>query len=482
MSRMPIRVRLTAAFALAMLVVLVGSGLFIYVRLMNDLDEHLDTGLRGRADAIAMLARDPGYTLPAADWTVLDEDEETFAQILAADGRVLHATPGVREPGLRPVDVRRALQGAVWIERTVAGVQGPVRVHARPVSGGGAPRVVAVGQSRDDRDEILAGLVTDFGVGGLIAVVVASLFGYALARSGLAPVEAMRRRAAAVSLSRADLGLPVPRAHDEVRRLAETLNDMLGRLRRSFERERRFVADASHELRTPIAVVKTELEGALRSGDCGPEVHQALVAAVEECDHLGQLAEDLLVLARSAEGQLPVHAEDVDALTLLADLRERFADRAAQRGRVIELDVQDGVRLRADVLRLRQALANLIDNALRHGGGTIALAARSPSPAVVELDVFDEGPGFGDDISARAFERFARGDRARARGGTGLGMAIVRAIAEAHGGEAAIVPGPGARVRITLPAPARPRLDHGPADATAPTPDGARIAGRGRAR
>ena len=169
----------------------------------------------------------------------------------------------------------------------MAGIEGTVRVLARPVPRRfGAPAVVAVGRSLDDRDEALAGLVASFAVGGPLAVVLASVIGYALATVGLAPVEAMRRRAAAVSLSGEDNRLPLPLAHDEIPRLGTTLNDMLDRLRRSFERERRFVDDASHELRTPVAVIKAELEGALRIGDCGPQVHEALVAAVEECDRL----------------------------------------------------------------------------------------------------------------------------------------------------------------------------------------------------
>src|SRR5439155_14979406 len=176
---------------------------------------------------------------------------------------------------------------------------------------------------------------------------------------------------------RAGEQLPLPRAQDEIRRLGETLNEMLDRLRRSFERERRFVADASHELRTPVAVIKTELEGALRSGDFGPEVRESLVAAVEECDHLAQLAEDLLVIARASEGELPVQREELQIRPLLEGVRERFVDRAEQQGRRIRIDADDDRRLSADPLRLRQALGNLVDNALRHGDGQVVLASRS---------------------------------------------------------------------------------------------------------
>jgi signal transduction histidine kinase len=286
-----------------------------------------------------------------------------------------------------------------------------------------------------------------------VAVLLASGLGYLLATAGLRPVEAMRRRAREVSLS--DGGgelLPLPAARDEIRRLGETLNEMLDRLRRSFERERRFVADASHELRTPVAVIKAELEAALRAGDHDSQVRAALVAALEECDHLAQLAEDLLVVARAAEGELPVRREPVAIRPLLEGVRERFDDRARERGREIRVDGAGDLSVEADEFRLRQALGNLVDNALRYGEGEIVLSSRRPpDAAALELDVSDQGPGFEPALAERAFERFARGDEARTRGGTGLGLAIVRAIAEAHGGGAEIVAGDGAVVRIRLP-------------------------------
>ncbi len=302
----------------------------------------------------------------------------------------------------------------------------------------------------DDRDDVLGGLITTFAVASPVAVLVASLLGYVLAGAALRPVEAMRARAAGVSLAPGGERLPLPAARDEIRRLGETLNEMLDRLSRSFERERRFVADASHELRTPVAVLKTELEGALRAGGHAPEVRAALVAAVEECDQLAQLAEDLLVLARAGEGRLPVRPEPLAVAPLLEGVRDRFSDRAGQHGRDIRVAVGE-LTVTADPLRLRQALGNLVDNALRHGAGAITLAGRAADGGVA-LEVSDEGPGFGNDIAGRAFERFARGDAARTRGGSGLGLAIVRAIAEAHDGRASLE---GAAVRLWLPSQGR---------------------------
>jgi two-component system, OmpR family, sensor kinase len=293
-------------------------------------------------------------------------------------------------------------------------------------------------------------MIAAFAVGAPIAVALASVLGYLLASAGLAPMEAMRRRASRVSLDRHGERLPLPAARDEVRRLGETLNDMLDRLQRSFERERRFVADASHELRTPVAVLKTEIEAALRTDDAGPHAREALTAALDECDNLAQLAEDLLVIARSADGRLPVRHEELRARPLLESVHDRFADRAEQHGRKIRVEAADDLVVRADPLRVRQALGNLVDNALRHGDGEIVLTARHADGGV-EIDVADQGPGFAPEIAAQTFERFTRGDASRTRGGAGLGMAIVRAIAEAHGGRTEVAAADGAVVRLWLP-------------------------------
>ena len=445
MSSVPIRLRLTAAFALAMVVVLAAAGLFVYLRLKADLDETVSTALETRTAAVAA----SGEAAAGAP----EDSEEGFAQLLSPqDGRVLDSAGGASGPVLTPEELTLAGAGGErTVEREVPGIEGKVSIRFGPSDEPEAGAVVAVGQSLDDRDETLAGLAASFAIGGPIAVLVASLLGYALAAAGLAPMEAMRRRAAGVSLEHDGERLPLPAARDEIRRLGETLNAMLDRLHDSYERERRFVADASHELRTPVAVIKTELEGALRAGGHEPEVRAGLSAALEECDHLALLAEDLLVLARNGEDGLALRVEALEAGALLEGVRERFADRARERGRAIRVEAANGLRLEADELRLRQALSNLVDNALRYGAGEVVLSSRA-SDGGSQLEVADSGPGFPPELGERAFERFSRGDVARSRGGTGLGLAIVRAIAEAHGGRAKIVPtGRGATVRISLP-------------------------------
>lgn len=450
-GRLPIRVRLTAAFAATMLAMLTGAALFVYLRLRADLDDAVNARLLARAQALSSTSPDS-----LLSGVVLEDHEESFVQVLTVDGAVLNTVGKARSAALSPAQSRTAAGRSLLVEGHVEGIDGVARMLARPHAGRHGPVVLLAGQSLNDRNEALSGVVTSFAGGGAVAVLLASMTGYLLARAGLAPVEAIRRRALQVSLAAADEGLPLPVARDEVRRLGQTLNDMLDRLRASFERERRFVADASHELRTPIAVVKTELEAALRTGDYGPAVRQGLLAAVEECDRLAQLADDLLVLARLSEAGLPVRAQPIRPRSLLEEVRDRYVDRAVQRDRHVDVQVAvaDDRAFDADPDRLRQALGNLFDNSLRHGAGDITLRVRR-ADAGVWLEVTDCGPGFAPDIAGRAFERFARGDAARTRGGAGLGLAIVAAVAHAHGGTAAIIaapdPRPIAGVRIWLP-------------------------------
>jgi signal transduction histidine kinase len=226
---------------------------------------------------------------------------------------------------------------------------------------------------------------------------------------------------------------------------------MLGRLQAVLARERSFVSDASHELRTPLAILRTELELALRGKHTQEELEDALRSAAEEAERLSGLAEDLLVIARSDQGRLPVRPEALDAGEVLARVAGRFQTRARAEGRPLAAEATPGVELVADPARVEQALANLVDNALTYGDGTVMLSARADNGSV-ELHVRDEGPGFPPDFLPRAFERFTRADEARTRGGSGLGLAIAAAVAGAHGGRAHArnVEG-GADVWIELP-------------------------------
>ncbi|MBA2516890.1 MAG: HAMP domain-containing histidine kinase [Solirubrobacterales bacterium] len=227
---------------------------------------------------------------------------------------------------------------------------------------------------------------------------------------------------------------------------------MLERLETAFARERTFVSDASHELRTPLAILKTELELALRGGRSVGELEAALRSAAEETDRLVQLAEDLLVIARSDQGRLPIRPSETQADDMLEAVRARFARRALEQDVELVVTAPDGIGLVADRLRVEQAVSNLVDNALRHGGQRIELSCDGVGESV-ELHVRDDGPGFPPDFIDAAFERFTRADSGRGRGGAGLGLAIVAAIAQAHGGRVSAHNHPegGADVSVILP-------------------------------
>src|SRR6201999_2872577 len=258
------------------------------------------------------------------------------------------------------------------------------------VRGGAGGKVGGVvGEPLAQREKALDSLRALLIIGGPLALLLASLVGYAMAAAALRPVERMRRRAAAVTASETSERLPVPLANDEIGRLGRTLNEMLSRLEAAFARERAFVSDASHELRTPLAILRTELELALRGEHTKAELEDALRSAAEEAERLSSLAEDRLVIARSDQGRLPVHPEPLVADEVLERVAGRFQTRARVEGRPITAEPSEGVALNADLARIEQALANLVDNALTYGEGTVVLSARREN-GCVELHVFDE--------------------------------------------------------------------------------------------
>jgi two-component system OmpR family sensor kinase len=448
MKRLPITVRLTVAFAGAMLLVLLGAALFVGLRLWADLDDRVDNNLRAR-NAAALNAYRDGTSLAAV---ALEDPEESFVQLLDGSGSVLQSAGTVIGPAIFAEEVRQALDGAVVVERNLPGVDGPARILASRIMADNSQLTIVTGQSLLDRNEALASVINSFIWGGLTSLMLASAAGYGLARAGLAPVEAMRRRATDISVSGFAAGLPLPPARDEVRRLGETLNAMLARTHEAFERERRFVADASHELRTPLAVMQTELDGALLMRPAEPDVRLALVSVRSECCRLTRLADDLLVLARFDDGRLPLRPATVDVAGLLALARDQYADLAAEAGRFIVLDAPQNVLVKADPDRVRQVVRNLLDNAIRHGDGEIALRASQLADGV-EISVSDQGSGFPTGFLDRAFERFSRADSARGEGGAGLGLALVRAIALAHGGRVWITTKVVTTVHVWLPSP-----------------------------
>jgi two-component system OmpR family sensor kinase len=452
MSRIPIRARLTLAFALAMAVVLAAIGAFLYLRLESSLDEAINESLQADAAQVQAQVERGSAVGPIGD------PDDRFAQVLDESGRVV-ASAGDAQLGTTPlldpsaVSTVLAAGSATTELGEVAGLAGDARILAVPVRTDDASLVVLAGASLEDRDETVRGFLTELFVVAPIALLLASLLGYGLATLALRPVESMRREAEAISAAEPGRRLPVPESRDEISRLGETLNEMLGRLESALERERSFVADAGHELRTPLALLKTELELALRRPRTEAELAQAVSSAAEEAERLSQLAEDLLLLARSDRSQLPLDREPLRVADLLGTVAARFEGRAQEASRTIEVEDPGAVEVSADRLRVEQALGNLVANALGHGDGTVRLAAEVRNGRV-ELHVRDVGAGFPPDFLPNAFDRFTRADGARSGAGTGLGLAIAEAVAAAHGGSAhaANRDGGGGDVWLSFPA------------------------------
>jgi two-component system, OmpR family, sensor kinase len=453
LSRTSIRLRVTLAFTAVMTIVLGATGIFVYLRFGAELDNAINNGLRSRAGDVAALVKEVDSGLSEGR-SPLAGRAENFAEIMTRDGTVLDATTQLRGRVLLTThELRRAARSAILLDRgPLPGLRGRSRLLATPISSGTRRMVVVVGTSTEPLTESRADLLQLLLLGGPIALLLAAIAAYGVATAALRPVEAMRSRAAEISTAAPDERLPVPQTGDEVARLGSTLNAMLARLGDALAHERRFVADASHELRTPLAILKMELELALARGRSHEELHDALASAAEETDRLTQLAEDLLVIAQSDQGKLPLTLVETDIAEVFGGVVDRFSRRASDRGRSLDISVEPGLGAPVDRLRVEQALGNLVDNALRYGDGPVRLDARG-SDGCVELHVVDRGPGFSAEFADRAFERFSRADASHGQGGSGLGLAIVDSIARAHHGTTRLARSPegGADVALILP-------------------------------
>lgn len=456
---MPIRLRVALVFVAALAVAFAAGGWLFYSRLSASLLNATDAALAAQLSQAGRYLQGPRTAPgPAVDTKLLPG--EYVVQVLDASGRVRAAsTDAGRKPLLPSATVAQARRGEVALTSTID--DDPARLVAAPFAG--RPGWVAIaGVSLDESSRTLGGVTAALWIGGAAFLILAGSGAYWLARAALVPVERMRREAAALSGTGTGSTLQVPRTHDEIAALAVTMNDLLVRLRGALAQQRAFAADASHELRTPFAVLAGELELASRPGRSKEELAAAVATAREEVTRLARITDDLLLLARGDESKLAVRPEPADIAAVLAQSADRAGARAAAAGVTCRVDAPAGLVATVDPGRIRQAVDNLVDNALRFAPrGTDIVLSAGRAGALLVIEVRDSGPGFPPDFLPHAFERFRRPDRDRARntGGAGLGLAIAAAIARAHGGwaDARNLPGGGAVVRLELPGDPRPR-------------------------
>ncbi len=448
-----VRVRLALWYVGVMVVVLAVYIAAVFELVRTNASGVLDEQLRVDFDwASDMLAQRPDGTIAPYDET--GEGDSPWLQVWSLNGQLLYDTPEARRNPV-PASDQLAVKADEQIV-TVPGVSPPYRILSGPSRIGGQPVVVQVARSELTITQSMKQLLFVLLLGLPFGVAAAGLGGYSLARRALAPVDRMSERARLITAERLKERLPVDNPDDELGRLATVFNETLTRLESSFEQMRRFTADASHELRTPLTVIRSVGEVGLRGRRDEVAYREIIGSMLEEVDRLARLVDRLLMLSRADTGQSKLSTDIVDLSELADEVAAQLGVLAEEKQQSITLERNGAPRWTGDRLVLRQALLNLVDNAIKYSpvGGRITIrVAESPAAAVVEVS--DTGPGIPEELQSRIFDRFYRLDKSRSRdnGGTGLGLSIAKWAVEVNGGQLTLekTNGVGSTFRITLP-------------------------------
>jgi heavy metal sensor kinase len=383
------------------------------------------------------------------------EHENLSAVVYGGDGKVLERTEQLAADSVpaRPAvsdNERRVRDKAIAILGRQRVLEGNLHVGDRPLS-------IVIMAPLEEADHELGELRTVLLTAVPVVLLLSGGLAYVLARKALAPMERLRRSTEEITADRLHRRLPIINAQDELGRLTETFNAMIGRLERSFAEIRRFTADASHELRTPLTAIRAEAEVALAK-PLGLAEHQQLLGSIlEECDRLTRLTDQLLALARE-DAHAPRQAQEaVDLASLVDDVAETMRPLAETKQVRLRVEADGKVSISGDAARLREVFFNLLDNAIKYTaeGGEIEVRVGDNGSEVI-VTVRDTGIGIPVEHLPHVFERFYRVDKARSRaeGGTGLGLSIAQSIIAAHGGRIELVssPGQGTTCSVRLPA------------------------------
>lgn len=464
-----VRFRLTLWYAASVSIVLAVFGALLYGLVHYQLSRHHDGGLQAAAAEVSQVLSEH------ADCEHLtDEQHGRLDQIghtilfheVEGERRVFYRSPDSAGWTGR-IDVRGEAPPSDdgWFE-TLPGDHGPVRMYSQPYrSRAGRRGLIHVVHGIGDIVQPLASLRLALMVMAPVAVLLSGLGGYWLAGRALAPVDHVTRMAREIEASSLGRRLPSPKAADEIGRLVETLNQMIARLETSFEGMKRFTADASHELRSPLANMRGAIDVALARPREEAEYQRVLASVGEDVDRLRSIVEDLLVLARADAGRIRLERSPVRLDIVAAEVVESFLPSASAQGVSLSANCRAPVSVVGDERWLRQLVVNLVGNAVKFAAAT-AQDGASVSVDVGEtgelalLSVADTGPGIPDEALGHIFERFYRADESRSSSvvsGFGLGLAIASWVVEAHGGRitAENRPGGGTRVSVSLPLASR---------------------------
>jgi signal transduction histidine kinase len=439
-----VRARTTVAATIALGVTTVTGALVMMALLGRSQLAGVQGPLEQRAGQVAAMARTDTLRNPLS----FPDQPGAIVQVVDADGRVIAATDALqgRAPISRVEDARPRVL-SVWTERLTSDDESYRVVGLTEWTPSGLVRVFAAASLEAVSDNMTE-LQIELAVGLPLVLAVVAVISWQVVGRALRPVESIRAQVAEIGGSgRIDRRIPEPAGHDEVWRLARTMNEMLQRLQAAAGRQRRFVADASHELRSPLASLRTQLEVGrdyAHRGDGGVDDQLA------EVERMERLVGDLLLLAKADERRLVVRSRPVDLRGVVLDEAERVR---AQARVPLDTAAVTPATVHGDPEGLARVVRNLLENATRYARERVELTL-AEHDGWVELSVADDGPGIPAEARERVFERFARLDEGRARdaGGTGLGLAIVREVVQAHGGSVTV--GGGARFVVTLPRPA----------------------------
>jgi len=464
MNLQSIRFRLTLWYVAILGLILCSSSGFLYLTLSRSLHRNIDAKIKSIADFVAS-----SYSSPFAKYGLnLDRviEEATgkrptgkFIQVLDKKGRI-----GLKSGSLGrfqlPVSVealRNASKGEVTFETNRAIGTSAIRIVTMPiVEGRRISNIVQVASSLEDVESALKTLLLILSITIPSALAVASLGGNFLANRAFRPVNEVIDTARAITSHNLNRRIQIKKVKDEIGRLAETFNEMISRLDQSFRKTRQFSADASHELKTPITVLKGEIEVALRRARTGDEYRTILMSNLEEINNMGKIVDDLLLLSRADSGEVPLTKVIIDLSEFLTETQVQAQVLATPKSIDVYFHNDNRAYALADPLRLKSMMLNLIENAIKYSlqEGRIDIRLEQKDDFAV-ITVSDQGIGIPQEALPHIFDRFFRVDKARSRqeGGSGLGLSICKWIAEAHDGSisATSEPGKGSAFIVRIP-------------------------------
>ena len=460
---LPIKWRLTVWYGgvLSLILIIFASGIFIYFK--NSLKDSIDAKIRSIGEVLSSSMTEAHGASVFGNFERYLENvlgrkpKGKFIQIMDTSGRIGAKMSDIEGEAL-PTSfnaLERAMRGEIVYE-TIERTKPRLRMVTIPIMDNKkVTSVVQVGTSLEDFDETIRKLLLIMIISIPTSIIVTIVVGYFMAKKALRPVDQIRRAAVKISSSNLDEKIDITGRRDELGRLAETFNAMIGRLKDAFQRINQFSIDVSHELKTPLTILKGETEVALRKEREKDDYRKLLLSNLEEIDRMSCIIDDLLLLSKADTKEIKLNIEEVALRDLIMDVCMNMKVVADKKSVELQISELEDVRLKGDELKLRRMLLNVVENGIKysHVGGKVSVSSYV-NDGYARIDVKDDGIGISEEDIKYVFDRFYRADRSRKReSGSGLGLSISRWIAGAHKGsiEVKSQPAQGSVFTIKLP-------------------------------